>query len=115
MAPFLKLPANPMTLTMTDQSSLPIGPRVIVALDMASADAALQMARTLDPRRCRVKVGKELFANLTLANEAARVHIKLGRQQFAEEVKRVIGTMAARKPAMEIIMELHDLCEWERK
>ena len=51
-----------MTLTMTDQSSLPIGPRVIVALDLASADAALQMARTLDPRRCRVKVGKELFA-----------------------------------------------------
>jgi len=50
-----------MTLTMTDQSSLPIGPRVIVALDLASADAALEMARRLDPRRCRVKVGKELF------------------------------------------------------
>ena len=50
-----------MTLTMTDQSSLPIGPRVIVALDLASADAALEMARHLDPRRCRVKVGKELF------------------------------------------------------
>ena len=49
-----------MTLTMTDQSSFPIGPRVIVALDLASADAALEMARRLDPRRCRVKVGKEL-------------------------------------------------------
>ncbi|MBY0438158.1 MAG: orotidine 5'-phosphate decarboxylase [Burkholderiales bacterium] len=47
---------------MTDQSSLPIGPRVIVALDLASADAALDMARRLDPQRCRVKVGKELFA-----------------------------------------------------
>ncbi|MCE2980076.1 MAG: orotidine-5'-phosphate decarboxylase [bacterium] len=46
---------------MTDQSSFPIGPRVIVALDLASADAALEMARRLDPRRCRVKVGKELF------------------------------------------------------
>ena len=45
------------------QSPLPIDPRVIVALDMASADAALEMARRLDPRRCRVKVGKELFTS----------------------------------------------------
>jgi orotidine-5'-phosphate decarboxylase len=37
------------------------GPRIIVALDYASAEEALQMARGLDPARCRVKVGKELF------------------------------------------------------
>jgi orotidine-5'-phosphate decarboxylase len=55
------LPADPMSPNMTALSSPPIGPRVIVALDMASADAALDMARRLDPLRCRVKVGKELF------------------------------------------------------
>ncbi|SDL67793.1 orotidine-5'-phosphate decarboxylase [Franzmannia pantelleriensis] len=34
---------------------------LIIALDYASLDAALCMADRLDPRRCRVKVGKELF------------------------------------------------------
>lgn len=37
-----------------------IGP-VVVALDFAAADEALALARALDPARCRVKVGKELF------------------------------------------------------
>lgn len=36
-------------------------PRIIVALDYPEAPAALALARRLDPRRCRVKVGKELF------------------------------------------------------
>lgn len=35
--------------------------RIIVALDYASADAALALADRLDPAQCRVKVGKELF------------------------------------------------------
>eukprot|EP01155_Anaeramoeba_flamelloides_P045179 Anaeramoba_flamelloidesc38784_g1_i1.p1 GENE.c38784_g1_i1~~c38784_g1_i1.p1 ORF type:complete len:161 (-),score=12.65 c38784_g1_i1:24-506(-) len=35
--------------------------RIIVALDYPDQDAALQMARQLDPALCRVKVGKELF------------------------------------------------------
>jgi orotidine-5'-phosphate decarboxylase len=34
---------------------------LIIALDYASLDAALCMADLLDPTRCRVKVGKELF------------------------------------------------------
>lgn len=34
---------------------------IIVALDYADAAQALAMARQLDPARCRVKVGKELF------------------------------------------------------
>lgn len=38
-----------------------LGPCVIVALDFASADEALLLARQLDPDQCRVKVGKELF------------------------------------------------------
>ena len=36
-------------------------PRVIVALDYASATDALALAGRLDPAQCRVKVGKELF------------------------------------------------------
>jgi orotidine-5'-phosphate decarboxylase len=36
-------------------------PRVIVALDFPKAARALEFARRLDPARCRVKVGKELF------------------------------------------------------
>ncbi|MBY4676021.1 orotidine-5'-phosphate decarboxylase [Marinobacterium arenosum] len=35
--------------------------RVLVALDYADSEAALAMAERLDPTRCRVKVGKELF------------------------------------------------------
>ena len=34
---------------------------VIVALDSPSMRAALTLADTLDPKRCRLKVGKELF------------------------------------------------------
>ena len=36
-------------------------PKIIVALDYATADAALAMADQIDPKRARVKVGKELF------------------------------------------------------
>jgi len=36
-------------------------PRIIVALDFPTADAALYLANVLDPAQCRVKVGKELF------------------------------------------------------
>ena len=35
--------------------------RIIVALDVADTDAALALAARLDPKLCRVKVGKELF------------------------------------------------------
>ena len=36
-------------------------PRIIVALDFNSASDALNLANKLDPRLCRLKVGKELF------------------------------------------------------
>ena len=42
-------------------------PKVIVALDFSNADTALEFARRLDPKLCRLKVGKELF---TLAGPA---------------------------------------------
>lgn len=34
---------------------------IIVALDYDSADAALDLGKHLDPARCRLKIGKELF------------------------------------------------------
>src|SRR5690606_26491786 len=48
-------------------------PRIIVALDRPDADSALALAARLDPKLCRVKVGKELF---TAAGPAllARLH-----------------------------------------
>jgi orotidine-5'-phosphate decarboxylase len=36
-------------------------PRIIVALDFSSAEDALRLAGRLEPRLCRLKVGKELF------------------------------------------------------
>ncbi len=36
-------------------------PRIIVALDFPAAAAALALVERLDPARCRLKVGKELF------------------------------------------------------
>lgn len=36
-------------------------PRVIVALDYSSTAPALKLLEQLDPARCRVKIGKELF------------------------------------------------------
>jgi orotidine-5'-phosphate decarboxylase len=37
--------------------------RIVVALDVAEGPAALALAARLDPARCRVKVGKELFVS----------------------------------------------------
>ena len=36
-------------------------PKIIIALDYASAQPALALAERLDPQACRLKVGKELF------------------------------------------------------
>ena len=36
-------------------------PRIIVALDFSSAEDALKLVNRLEPRLCRLKVGKELF------------------------------------------------------
>ncbi|MEJ2344409.1 MAG: orotidine-5'-phosphate decarboxylase [Gammaproteobacteria bacterium] len=46
---------------MSEPSTGPAGPRIIVALDFADADAARALVERLDPTLCRVKVGKELF------------------------------------------------------
>ena len=39
-------------------------PRIIVALDFPTREAALQLVPRLDPKLCRVKVGKEMFTRL---------------------------------------------------
>jgi orotidine-5'-phosphate decarboxylase len=39
-------------------------PKIIVALDFPAEERALALLRQLDPGRCRVKVGKELFTRL---------------------------------------------------
>jgi len=39
-------------------------PRIIVALDFPNQAQALELVERLDPQRCRLKVGKELFTRL---------------------------------------------------
>ncbi len=39
------------------------GPRIIVALDYPQATPAIELARALDHKLCRLKVGKELFTS----------------------------------------------------
>ena len=58
------------------------GPRIVIALDHPSADEALAMAVRIDPMRCRVKVGMELF---TAAGPAIleRLH-RLGFDTFLD-------------------------------
>src|SRR5689334_10314744 len=36
-------------------------PYIIIALDNLAKDAAINLAKQLDPKNCRLKVGKELF------------------------------------------------------
>lgn len=38
-----------------------LGPRIVIALDYPEPRAALEMVQRLEPSRCRLKVGKELF------------------------------------------------------
>ncbi|HET8850572.1 MAG TPA: orotidine 5'-phosphate decarboxylase / HUMPS family protein, partial [Marinobacter sp.] len=45
----------------SDRSPAAHDPKIIVALDFPSQDPALALADQLDPAKCRLKVGKELF------------------------------------------------------
>ena len=49
--------------------------RIIVALDVADEEAALALAARLDPKLCRVKIGKELFVAAGPA-VVAKVHAR---------------------------------------
>jgi len=48
---------------MTEKQSAPGESRIIVALDFSDRIAALQLVDQLDPSRCRLKVGKEMFTH----------------------------------------------------
>ena len=50
-----------MALKASSTVASTVGPRIVVALDFAEADAAMSFVQRLDPARCRLKVGKELF------------------------------------------------------
>ena len=49
-------------LVNNQASTLNVDPKVLVALDFADSASALSFVKTLDPKLCRLKVGKELFA-----------------------------------------------------
>ncbi|MCW8885253.1 MAG: orotidine-5'-phosphate decarboxylase [Motiliproteus sp.] len=50
-----------MSNVLSGVDSMSHDPKIVVALDYPSQHLALQMAARLDPKLCRVKVGKELF------------------------------------------------------
>ena len=66
-------------------------PRIIVALDYATPAQALQLAAKLDPRECRLKVGKELF---TVAGPALVRDLQDGRIHVVSQANA--GVSAAR-------------------
>lgn len=57
-------------------------PKIVVALDYADAASALALASQLDPRLCRVKVGKELFT--ASGPQLIEALHKLGHQVFLD-------------------------------
>ena len=57
-------------------------PRIIVALDFATAADALALAERLDPARCAVKVGKELF--VAAGPDVARTLVARGFKVFLD-------------------------------
>ncbi len=48
---------------MMNQSIKPGEPRIIVALDFSNEATAMSLVEKLDPKLCRLKVGKELFTS----------------------------------------------------
>ena len=50
-----------MTLTASSSSRAVTNSPVVVALDYHNRDAALAFVDKIDPRDCRLKVGKEMF------------------------------------------------------
>lgn len=75
-----------------------LGPRIIIALDYAEPRRALDMVERLDPSRCRLKVGKELFTRggpqlvETLRNKGYEVFLDL---KFHDIPNTVAGACSA--------------------
>ncbi len=56
--------------------------RIIVSLDFSKREMALELARSLTPERCRMKVGKELFTRYGPA--VVRELVELGYDVFLD-------------------------------
>ncbi|WP_127477088.1 orotidine-5'-phosphate decarboxylase [Sulfurivermis fontis] len=75
-----------------------LGPRIIIALDYAEPRLALDMAAKLEPARCRLKVGKELFTRggpqlvQTLRNKGFEIFLDL---KFHDIPNTVAGACSA--------------------
>ncbi len=85
-------------MTLAGDSS---GPRVIVALDYASADEALAFAGCVTPGQCRLKVGFELFTAAgpaiveTLVNQGFDVFLDLKFHDIPNTVARACSAAAS--------------------
>ncbi len=82
------------------------GPRIIVALDFAEADAALAFVRGLDPARCRLKIGKELFTRA--GPELVRAMASAGFDVFLDlkfhDIPNTVGAACAAAAGLRVWM-----------
>lgn len=74
--------------------------RIIIALDYPSSDTALALAKQLDPQRCRLKIGKELFTRSgpniveTLAKQGFDVFLDLKYHDIPNTVAKACAAAA---------------------
>ncbi|MBV1869332.1 MAG: orotidine-5'-phosphate decarboxylase [Gammaproteobacteria bacterium] len=73
-------------------------PKIIVALDYSSASLALALAEQLDPGKCRLKVGKELYTSA--GPSVVRALQQLGFEIFLDLKFHDIPNTAAKACAM---------------
>ncbi|MCG3201590.1 MAG: Orotidine 5'-phosphate decarboxylase [Gammaproteobacteria bacterium] len=82
------------------------GPRIIVALDFAEPDSALAFVRGLDPARCRLKIGKELFTRA--GPEMVREMTLAGFDVFLDlkfhDIPNTVGAACAAAAALRVWM-----------
>jgi orotidine-5'-phosphate decarboxylase len=73
------------------------GARIIVALDFADPESALAFVRGLDPARCRLKVGKELFtrAGPALVRELASAGFDVFLDLKFHDIPNTVGAACA--------------------
>jgi len=74
--------------------------KIIVALDYPTSDAALALAKQLDPQRCRLKIGKELFTRSgpavveTLVNQGFDIFLDLKYHDIPHTVAKACAAAA---------------------
>ncbi len=82
------------------------GPRIIVALDFAEPDLALAFVRGLDPARCRLKIGKELFtrAGPALVRETTSAGFDVFLDLKFHDIPNTVGAACAAAAALGVWM-----------